>query len=302
MAPLIDSYPDKSSLVYAYVCIEAGTLYDRTGRSMLAFDVYRTIYEIRLATYINTDPYCNDMANGYSLMNLATTGVWQGEAGLEWIDKAIEYMRKQNTSDEELAKTYNADRFWRNRGRTDYLLARYEEAKYDFDQAEKYQFLMHGKDSHYDGESGYMFAKIFYKQHNCERALYYAQHAYDCMAPGKPNHATVIATRFLQAIILIARGEESGDRDADDKEALRHLSDALTMCQLNEVQRGNQGESARVKWRMSQILERQGHLAEAKVFLKAAEEAKRSLQTTGDYPIPADEEESWNALVGLLYR
>jgi hypothetical protein len=69
------------------------------------------------------------------------------------------------------------------------------------------------------------------------------------MAPGKPNHATVIATRFLQAIILIARGEDAGNCDEDDKEALHYpyLNDTLAICQVNEVQRGNQGESARVK-------------------------------------------------------
>jgi tetratricopeptide (TPR) repeat protein len=204
ITPLPDSYLDKDSLVSAYVCIEAGTIYDRTGRSFLAFDVDQKVHEIRLATDIDNDPYGIDMANGYGLMTLATTAVWKGEEGLTWINKAIQCMTQQSTSDEELMKKHNADRFWRNRGRTNYLLGRYDDAKDGFTQAEKSQFW---KDNHYDGESGYVFAQIYYKERNWERALYYAQRAYDFMAPGKPNHATIIATRCLQAIILIAHGE-----------------------------------------------------------------------------------------------
>jgi hypothetical protein len=55
------------------------------------------------------------------------------------------------------------------------------------------------------------------------------------------------------------------------------------MRQINDGQRGNQGESARVKWRMSQIMDGQGLTAEANVFLEAAEDAKEELQATRDY-------------------
>lgn len=41
----------------------------------------------------------------------------------------------------------------------------------------------------------------------------------------------------------------------NEVEALRYFRDALAIRQLNEAQRGNKGESARVKWRMSQIME-----------------------------------------------
>ena len=72
--------------------------------------------------------------------------------------------------------------------------------------------------------------------------------AHELMSPGKPTHSSVMATRFLQGRIRKIQG--------NDIEALRNLRDALTICQFNMVQRGNQGESARVKWLLSQIMER----------------------------------------------
>ena len=118
--------------------------------------------------------------------------------------------------------------------------------------------------------------------------------ACELMSPGKPNHSSVMATRYLQGRINLLRG--------DDEAALVSLRDALTICEVNEAQRGNQGESARVKWRMSQILERQGMAAEAKETLDAAEETKKTLAATGDYAKGLTEDDSWDTFMGLLYR
>ena len=88
----------------------------------------------------------------------------------------------------------------------------------------------------------------------------------------------------------------------DDTDALRHFRDALTICQLNEVRRGNKGEFARVKWRMSQIMERQGLAEEAKTCRKAAEKTRNELAVTGDFPKGIPEDDSWDVFLGLLYR
>ena len=88
----------------------------------------------------------------------------------------------------------------------------------------------------------------------------------------------------------------------DEEEALRYFRDALTICQFNEAQRGNMGESARIKWRMSQLMEKQGLVDEAKVYREAGENTKKELAVTGDYPKGVTEDDSWDIFLGLLYR
>lgn len=87
-----------------------------------------------------------------------------------------------------------------------------------------------------------------------------------------------------------------------EAETLRYFRDALAICQLNEAQQGNKGESARIKWRMSQIMENQGLADEAKIYRQAADEIKRDLTATGDYPESSTEDDSWEAFLSLPYR
>ena len=140
----------------------------------------------------------------------------------------------------------------------------------------------------------YERAKIALIHNDLDEASRLNNRAYELMSPDKPSHSSVMATKYLQGKINMLRG--------DDEEALRSFREALTICQINEVQRGNQGESARVKWRLSQILEKQGHCAQAKGYRDAAEETKKTLVATGDYAMGVTEEDSWDTFLGLLYR
>lgn len=84
--------------------------------------------------------------------------------------------------------------------------------------------------------------------------------------------------------------------------ALEHLEKAVVICQLNEKERGNGGESARVLWRMSQVYEKMGKVEDARVLLEGALGIKGELLASGEFAIVEGEEASWDALVGLLYR
>lgn len=84
--------------------------------------------------------------------------------------------------------------------------------------------------------------------------------------------------------------------------ALQHLEKSLVISKINEQHRGNSGESARIQWRMSQVLERMGRQEDAMALREAVEKAKAGLLATGDYAQVEDEDNSWDALVGLLYR
>lgn len=88
----------------------------------------------------------------------------------------------------------------------------------------------------------------------------------------------------------------------ENKLALQHLEQSLAISRINEQHRGSSGELARIEWRISQVLERMGRQEDAKTLREAAVKVKVSLLATGDYAQVEDEESSWDALVGILYR
>jgi tetratricopeptide (TPR) repeat protein len=148
----------------------------------------------------------------------------------------------------------------------------------------------------------YELAKIAAKQGHFKKAYDLNERAYKCISSGKPTHTSVMATQYRQGYVCMQTEDCKNEEDRNFDEALRHLRDALTICQLHEVRRGNKGESARVKWRTSQILVKQGLESEARTFRESAQKTKKELRDTGLYPDPAGEEESWDCFLGLLYR
>lgn len=68
------------------------------------------------------------------------------------------------------------------------------------------------------------------------------------------------------------------------------------------MQRGNVKESSRVRWRMPHVYEEIGNIKDAQLFRDGALDTKEALLARGEYSIMKDEDASWDALVGLLYR
>lgn len=93
-----------------------------------------------------------------------------------------------------------------------------------------------------------------------------------------------------------------------EEEVLHHFRSALAICHVNEIQRGNEGESARVKWRMATVMEAQGLKDEEAKLRGSAVEMRRRLRGTGEYPTVGlsvedeEDEEGWDCLLGMLYR
>lgn len=92
----------------------------------------------------------NDLANGFSDVGYSSVAAYEAEQGLQYLEKALSIAEASPEPDRY--KVYNIDRFLRNHGRGNMLLGRYDAAKADFDRAEYYQPMIHGKNSHYDGE------------------------------------------------------------------------------------------------------------------------------------------------------
>ncbi|KAL6692957.1 P-loop containing nucleoside triphosphate hydrolase protein [Trichoderma pleuroticola] len=264
-------------------------LYERTGRSILAKNSATLEFAI-VGRY--SQSVSNDVANAWSNMGYTAVSAFKASDGVPYLDRAISIAK--NVPEPSCYQQYNIDRFLRNRGRANAQMGRFEDALHDFDEAEYYQKKIHGPSSHYDGETQYERAKIEAWRGNLEEAYSLATKAHDLVSAGKPIHASVMAAQYRLGWIAMLQGENDL--------ALQHFEKSLVISRMNEQHRGNSGESARVQWRMSQVLERMGREENALSLREAAVKVKTSLLATGDYAQVEDEESSWDALVGLLYR
>ncbi|KAH6627518.1 hypothetical protein F5144DRAFT_274148 [Chaetomium tenue] len=129
--------------------------------------------------------------------------------------------------------------------------------------------------------------------------MQYLQRAYDLQYPGKPTHQSVASALYHQALVCMAWPT---DRENHDEQALGYLRQALIITQFNEPLRGDQGETARVKWQISKIWDRQGRSADAAMYRSAALRAKLELERTGLHPTAPDEEQSWDCFTDLVDR
>jgi len=122
--------------------------------------------------------------------------------------------------------------------------------------------------------------------------LFYFRLAEELQSPGKPTHQSITAARYHQACVLI--------RQDDDKQALECLQLALKIAEFNEPKMGDAGDSARVKLRIAEILQRQGSITESATFRAAAETTKLELEQTGAYAKAPDDSQSWDTFCDLL--
>jgi tetratricopeptide (TPR) repeat protein len=128
---------DKESIAYAYLCCNFVSLYERTGRSPKAIDFAHrspTIHE-PISIGINK----NDLANAYSDVGYASISHYDAQHGIEYCGKAVAIANAGADTEPEFYRTYNIDRFLRNRGRGKMMLGSLDEAVKDFDDAQRYQ-------------------------------------------------------------------------------------------------------------------------------------------------------------------
>lgn len=102
-------------------------------------------------------------------------------------------------------------------------------------------------------------SKIAAWQGKLDEAYELAKEGLELVSVGKPNHASVMAAQYRLGWIAMLL--EKFDL------SLEHLQRALVIAQLNEQQRGNSGESARVRWHGSggEFLKFMGRLGGSKM-------------------------------------
>jgi tetratricopeptide (TPR) repeat protein len=136
---------DKDSLAYAWLADTAGTIHERQGHAYLALRFVQDALKIHLA---KSPAGSVDLANAYSAVGVQYTALWQPLKGIENQVKAIANSPAEH--DEKLK--FNPDRYLRNRARSYFVAGNYEASKTDLKEAEYWQSLIHGEDSHYHGE------------------------------------------------------------------------------------------------------------------------------------------------------
>jgi tetratricopeptide (TPR) repeat protein len=136
--------------------------------------------------------------------------------------------------------------------------------------------------------------KIEAKIGDLDKAFGFVERAHKILARGKPTHASAMAGLYNQGCVRQQQGRL--------EEALALFNEAMSLAQLNEANRGNDGETVRIKRRIGQIFEKLGKKVEGEAYLETAGKSKRTLEQTGDYPQGLEGDESWDIFLGLLYR
>ncbi|KAI0813767.1 hypothetical protein GGR55DRAFT_702758 [Xylaria sp. FL0064] len=260
---------DATSLECAHLNRILMGLYERIGRSVRALECAKFEFDIFVAHH---SPEENDLANAHSDMGA--------------VDIALSHQEP------ECYRNFNIDRFFRNRGRAKAQLRDFDGSLNDFTKAEYYQAKIHEEGSHYDGEITHERAKIAAAQGRLEQAIVLNQRALELVRRGKTAHSSVIASHYRQGRVFLLMGKY------DD--ALQELVKAHMICQLNESTRRNTGECARIigGWNKFPSCNRKRKKLR---LLRHSQEDSQCL-ATGDYAFVKDDEDSWDSLVGLLYR
>ncbi|KAI1130884.1 hypothetical protein F5Y10DRAFT_234969 [Nemania abortiva] len=280
---------NKESLEYADLLDTISTIYGRQSHVLKAQEAWSKMLEITLRFSLPND---ERIPRAYNATVNGLVGMWKAKDAIEYGNKAVEYGPREVNKRLES----NPDRWLRCRACAYYYINDLDNAKKDLEEAEYWQDLKHGKNSHYHGEAAFISTKVAIKAGELDEAYAFSERAFELLSMGKPTHVFVAATRYQQGYIRLLQGSYS--------EALARFRDALIISQFNELSNGVQsytGTSARCKWRMSQVLDLQNSKTEAKLLREEAEKTKKELYDTGLF-VQREGDESWDTLVPLLFR
>ncbi|KAI1171207.1 P-loop containing nucleoside triphosphate hydrolase protein [Nemania sp. FL0916] len=280
---------DPSSLEYAHMNRILRGLFERTGRSARALECAKIEFDI-FFTHHSTEE--NDLAHAYNDIGFSSCSAFKPQEAIGYLDQAVGIALSHPEPDRYL--NFEIDQFLRNRGRSKIQLGDLDGSLDDFTKAEYYHSKIHGHNNHNDGETMHERAKIAAIQGKLDEATMLNHKALEIFCKGDPAHWSVGASLYRQGCVLLLGGKYN--------DALHEFERARAVCQLNEADRGNAGDSARILWRMAQVHKHNGNEEEARTLLETAEGIRGELLATGDYAWVEGDEDSWDSLVGLVYR
>ncbi len=146
-----------------------------------------------------------------------------------------------------------------------------------------------------------MLAHIALNEGDFETSYNHEKAALETFLKVQPTYHYVSAAYYRLGLARMAQ--------KDYGEALDLFRNALDICQLNEVQKGDKGESARVLWRMAQAFGFQGQHKAREDLAAAALTIFDSCHATGLYKVNArlngqepQNDTDWDGLMAFLYR
>ena len=136
---------DKESLEYADLLDTISTIYGRQSHVLKAREAWGKMLTITLNFWSPDD---ERVPRAYNATVNGLVGMWQAEDAIEYGNKAVDYGAREVKS----RLKSNPDRWLRCRACAFYYVGDLQNARKDLAEAEYWQDLKHGIDSHYHGE------------------------------------------------------------------------------------------------------------------------------------------------------
>ncbi|KAI9772628.1 MAG: hypothetical protein M1840_000222 [Geoglossum simile] len=280
---------DKEGPLYAQICNTAGVVEMERGHVAKAYPLIlkaRSMREKSLPeNHVDLADSCTNLGN---LMMTEFKDKKSLEEVERLFDRAIE-IDKMN-GDEHCDKIMHIR--IGNNGVLYNLQGRYEKAIEYIEIARDYAIKLFGKDTHFDVTADYDHGKVLYDQGKYDDARPYFSRAEKVFVDSNPWQPAATAAHLKLACMDMRQGRV--------KDAIELLRKTLAVCTFKESVKGDRGDTARVMRRLSEALELDGQLDEAKQLHDEAESIRKSMQ--GDrFDELEDTEQAYNLLVYVAF-
>ncbi|KAL6830016.1 hypothetical protein V8C40DRAFT_263826 [Trichoderma camerunense] len=262
---------DKTSIPYSNLCVNMGSMHCERGQDKSGLKYNNLVLEIREGCL---DPMDSEIAN--ALSNSALNMVACGQD----TEKALEMLRRSLEIDlskpPEIKKAVIHLRYF-NLGFAYRALGRLEEARECVDKASECARAEFGEDSRYLTISYRMYADFAMQAHHYEEAF---------------DHA--VRSRDIAKL--------SGAMTAWVASSLEYLEQARIITLVNEREKSDAGETARVLHKLSQAYAMAGDSEKANASSRQADTIYQQLMATGEYSRSDDEKQKWDYLICIKFR
>ncbi|KAJ8132507.1 hypothetical protein O1611_g1115 [Lasiodiplodia mahajangana] len=286
------SCKDKLSLAYSNLCTTAGTNDDQRGHGPNAVHNFTEALDIRRALLPRGH---EEITNSLSNASLGWVGIHRPDQALELLTEAIDIDMEKPWAEQLDA---NTEFRFRNRARVYNVLGRYDEAEKSVEEASKYTRAKNKPGSYYEAENFHILAHVAFNRGDFEKSLKLEDHALRIFLQVQPTHHYVSTAYYRKGLVKMRQGLYD--------EALNSFHLALQICAINEEQKGDKGESARVLRNMSEVMRRQGLGVKSQELLTAAQAIYNDCHATGLYTGPRNglisSDDGWDNLIAFLYR
>ncbi|KAF2269252.1 hypothetical protein CC78DRAFT_575351 [Lojkania enalia] len=244
---------DKESLLYPHLQATAASMEAERAHTTKAKPYFDDCVRIR-EKLLPEDHI--ELANIYaSKANMLLTEQLDGAA-----EKAIELYKKAVEIDKSKPADSQQDGFlfirYINWGFALRCRKKWIEAIEMMELARKYAVKLFGHNCHWEADCDYNVAGVYYEQCEWGKARDLYQKSLEFYEQESELHPSTTAALFKLACVDLHEGKLS--------KAIQNFRETMLVCQISEFMKGDDGETARVKGRSAEALEKTGEVEEAK--------------------------------------